>query len=114
MRKFIENTKEDIAKLKRGFTKTKEKAFAKVIPPEGTVKGTTESVEENIQQEQEPPQEQEQGQIQPQVGEIIKYATEMVFEVIDEEGNRIQCKTMAEAEILSRMIELRLFFVKQE
>ena len=110
MRKFIENTKKDLAKVKTIFTKqTKEKEVAKVIPPAGTIK----AVEKNIDQEQPQPQEQTDEQPHSQAGIIIKYATEMMFEVIDEEGNKIPCKTMPEAEILSRLIELRLSFMRK-
>jgi len=57
---------------------------------------------ESIQEEQE----------QLRAGDIIKYAKEITLEVTDEEGNRIPCKTIAEAEILSRLIELRELLIK--
>ena len=101
MRNFIKNTKKDLEKL--GIGKSKEEQ-----PTEGArvIKvSRTKAVEDEVPQEKVQEEEKET----TQAGIIIKYATDMVFEVIDEEGNKIPCKTLSEAEMLSRLIEIRLF-----
>ncbi len=113
MRELItEQLKKDLSKLKvlkdkvtGRFAKQTKDNVAKVIPPKD------EKEENKIP---EGTREEEIGKEQLQAGYIIKYAKELDYEVIDEEGNRIHCKTIAEAEILSRLIELRLFFMEQK
>jgi len=50
------------------------------------------------------PKEQEK----PNPGDIINYTKEIDFGVVDENGNRIPTKTLAETKILSLLIENNL------
>ena len=50
-----------------------------------------------------PPKEPEK----PKPGDIINYTKEIDFGVVDENGNRIPTKTIAETKILSLLIEIK-------
>jgi len=41
----------------------------------------------------------------PQTGDMVNFTKEIDFGVIDENGERIPCKTVAEAKILSLLLE---------
>lgn len=105
MNKFLENTKKDLSKL-RGlggrFLKSKEKDNPKVIPP-------AKQPEKTPTQPKEANEETQEEQEQLQAGEIKVYAKKVDYEIINEEGSRIPCKTIAEAEILRGVIEIKLF-----
>ncbi len=102
MKKLIENTKKDFAKLKEKLTKSKK-------PEPEEVKTSEVEVEKESLPTKDIQEKAEQGELVP--GNIIKYAKELTYDAIDEEGNPIPCNTIAEAEILSRLIDIRLFLV---
>ena len=45
---------------------------------------------------------------EPQAGDLINFTKEVDFGVMDEEGNRIPCKNIAEAKILSLLLEIQV------
>ncbi len=100
--------KKDLGKLKSlkdriiNPNKKDVKNVGKVIPP-AEEPLSEKDVHEKTEEEQE----------QLQAGYIIKYAKGLDYEVVDEEGKRITCNNIAEAEILSRLIELKLFFMER-
>ena len=111
---IAEQVKKDFSKLRTfggRFAKQKEENNPKVIPPK---EEAGEQKEEEIKTSEENMQDIQEEQEQLPAGFIIKYAKELTYEVVDEEGNRIPCKTIIEAEILSRLIELRSFFLEQK
>ena len=43
----------------------------------------------------------------PKSGDMINYSKEVDYGVVDEDGNRIPCSSLAEAKILSLLLEIR-------
>ena len=66
-------------------------------------------IEDTDDLEEEPiesPAEEEDVGVEIKMGDYDNYTKEIDYGVIDEEGSRISCKTMAEAKILSLLLKL--------
>jgi len=51
--------------------------------------------------------EEEKSKEEPQAGDLINFTKEIDFGVMDDEGNRIQCKDIATAKTLSLLFEIK-------
>ncbi|MBA7490696.1 hypothetical protein ES702_01237 [subsurface metagenome] len=65
--------------------------------------------EEGIEEIEEPekPEEETPTEEKPKSGDMINYSKEVDYGVVDEDGNRIPCSSLAEAKILSLLLELK-------
>lgn len=65
--------------------------------------------EEDIQEptEEKPIKESTEKERIPTQGDMVNYTKEVDYGVLDEDGNRISCSSIAEAKILSLLFELK-------
>lgn len=69
------------------------------------VKG--EVVNNNTELPEKETPEEEPTEEQPTAGDMINFSKEIDYGVVDEEGNRIPCKSFVEAKILSLLLEMK-------
>jgi len=61
--------------------------------------------DEEIEEETSGEEEVEQEIEKPKTGDLMPYTKEIEYGVLDEEGNRVPCETIAIAKILSLLLE---------
>lgn len=89
---------------------------------EGKVVDPDEDEEESSEEEEEEEEDKEDStsdkgtnkKRKPKVGDILNYTKEVDVYVLDEEGNRILCKDMKEAKVLSLLFEIKQMLIKKK